>query len=182
MQTRLFFLVAAGLLVGATLKMVKTRLGEGVQVSLPGDFVEMSPEDVALRYPSVRKPLGAFTNPDRTVDFSVNISATQWPDGDLEMAQKFFKSGLLNLFDRVDFYSEGIREIRGKKFIYFEMESRINGSRRTEGDNEPVIRYTYIQYFVERDKALVFTYQCPTRLTEEKKREAHAIMKSISIK
>ncbi len=179
----MYFLVAAGVLIsGAASRMIKFRLAEGIQVSLPNDFVEMTQEDIALRYPSVRKPIGAYTNPERTVDFSVNLSATQWPDDNLEMAQRFFKSGLLNLFDRVDFYAEGIRESRGKKFIYFEFESRINGARRTEGDNEPVIRYTYIQYLIEKDRAIVFSYQCPSGLTEERKDQAMAIMKSVHVK
>jgi hypothetical protein len=79
--------------------------------------------DFSQRYPSVRKPIGAYTNPDHEVDFSVNISATSWPDTNLEMAQKFFKSGVMNMFDRVEILSEGIHEVNGRKLIYLEFET-----------------------------------------------------------
>ena len=67
--------------------------------------------DFTQRYPSVRAPLAAYTDEDRLVDFSVNISATQWPDTDLELAQKFFKAGVVNMFDRVEMIKEGIYEV-----------------------------------------------------------------------
>ena len=57
-------------------KWVKTRLPDGVTVSVPEELAAMTVEDMAQRFPSVRAPLGAFTDVDRVVDFSVNISAT----------------------------------------------------------------------------------------------------------
>src|SRR5258708_1290562 len=92
-------------------KLVKTKVADGITVSLPADFYLMPPDDVAQRFPSVRAPLGAYTNQDRVVDFSANISATQWPDADLEIARQFFKSGLMNLYDKVDVIEEGIQVV-----------------------------------------------------------------------
>lgn len=180
------FKTATGLLLLAMMsltpaKWVKTRLADGITVSVPDQLVPMTPEDMAQRFPSVRAPLGAFTNVDRLADFSVNISATTWPDGDVELAKKFFKSSLQNLYDRVDFLGEGIQTIRKKKFIYFEFESRISGDRRRQELNEPVMKYTYICYLVQKDRTLVFTFSCPSALREEWQPLAHEMMKRIRV-
>ena len=111
-------------------KLIKTKVATGISVSLPPELYPMAPDDLAQRYPSVRAPLGAYTDKDRAVDFSVNISATKWPDTDAELAQKFFKSGLLNLYDKVDMITEGTQVLHKRKFVFFEFESRISGDRR----------------------------------------------------
>lgn len=150
--------------------------------SIPENFKPMDEMDFTQRYPSVRAPLAAFTNEDREVDFSVNISATQWPDGDLTVASKFFRVGLTNLFDKVDFISEGIHEVHGKKFVYFEIESRMNGNKMNEGARAPILKYTYIQYLVEKERTLVFTFSCPSRVKQDWQDTAASMMKSVKIK
>ncbi len=142
----------------------------------------MTPEDIIQRYPSVRAPIAAFTNGNRTSDFSVNTSATQWPDENTELAQKFFKAGITNLYDRVDFIDQGIHIVNKKKFIFFEFESRVNGNRMKEGEQSAVFRYTYIQYMVEKDKALVFSFNCPRDQRSEWQPTVRAMMKSIKVK
>lgn len=166
----------------APAKWMKTRLPDGVTVSVPDLLVPMTPEDMAQRFPSVRAPLGAFTNAERLADFSVNISATNWPDADVELASKFFKSGLQNLYDRVEFIDEGIHTLHKKKFIYFEFESRISGDRRKQGFQDAVLKYTYIQYLIQKDRTLVFTFSCPKDLQQEWQPLAHEMMKRISVK
>lgn len=163
-------------------KLVKTKVADGITVSLPAELLPMTPEDMAQRYPSVRAPLGAFTNVDRVIDFSVNISATSWPDGNAEMAQQFFKSSLYNLYDRVDMVSEGTQVIRKKKFFFFEFESRINGDRRKQGYQDPVLRYTYVQYLVQPKRTLVFSFSCPKGMMEDWEPTAREIMKSVRVR
>jgi hypothetical protein len=165
----------------ASIKLVKTKVTDGIIASIPKDFKPMDDLDFSQRYPSVRKPLAAFTNADREVDFSVNISATQWPDGDLEIAGKFFKSSVINMFDNVEMISEGIQEIHGRKFVYFEFESRVKGDRTKLEFKEPVLNYTYIQYLVEPGRTLVFSFNCPKRLKDEWQPTAHKMMKSIKL-
>jgi hypothetical protein len=112
----------------------------------------------------------------------VNISATQWVQKDIEMAAQFFKSGIYNLYDRVDIISSGIQTINKKKFIFYEFESRINGNRMKESDRQPVLRYTYIQYYIEKGRTLVFAFNCPRDQRAKWQASAHAIMKSIKVK
>jgi hypothetical protein len=162
-------------------KLVKTKVAEGITVSVPEGWRPMDGLDFTERYPSVRAPLAAFTNEERLVDFSVNISATRWPDTDLLLAQKFFKSSISNMFDRVQMIDEGIQEVHGKKFIYFEFESRVNGNKMKEGFTDPILKYSYIQYYLESKRTLVFSFNCPKREKEVWQSSAQAIMKSIRI-
>jgi hypothetical protein len=183
----LFYTFLLGLLVlfsfgFAVNKSVKTKITEGIVVTLPDQFFPMTPEDITQRFPSVRAPLGAYTTEDRVIDFSVNISATQWPDTDLEMSQKFFKAGIYNLYDKVEMVSEGIQDIHKKKFIFFEFDSRTNPERRVEGNSSPLLKYTYIQYLIEPKRTLVFTFSCPRENKPEWQEKAHEIMKSIRVK
>lgn len=163
-------------------KLVKVKISSNITVMLPEDFVPMGDLDFSQRYPSVRKPIGAYTNPDHEVDFSVNISATSWPDTNLEMAQRFFKSGVMNMFDRVEILSEGIHEVNGKKLIYLEVESRIKGDQSTLGNSEPILKYAYLQYWIEGSRTLVFSFNCPARLKSDWQETAEKIMKSVKIK
>jgi hypothetical protein len=174
--------VSIFLLSMAPAKLVKTKVAEGITVSLPKSLAMMTPEDIVQRYPSVRSPLAAYTDINRTADFSVNVSATQWPDGNVEVAKKFFKAGIANLYDRVDFITEGVQIIHKKKYIFFEFESRVNGNKMTLGEQAPVYRYTYIQYLIEKDKALVFSFNCPKDLRQDWQPTVHAIMKSVKVK
>jgi hypothetical protein len=159
-------------------KLIKTKVAEGIVISLPAELQPMAEDDIILRYPSV----AAYTDVNRTLDFSVNISATQWPDTDLEIAKKFFKSSITNLFDRVDIIEEGIHTVHKKKFIFFEFESRVNGNKMTLGEQQPVFRYTYIQYLIEPGRTLVISFNCPKALREDWQENVRAMMKSVKVK
>jgi hypothetical protein len=182
MRKLVFFGALALLSFTTSQKLVKTKVSDDITVMIPKNFRPMDDLDFSQRYPSVRKPIAAFTNQEREVDFSVNISATQWPDGDLEIAKKFFKSSLMNMFDRVEMFEEGIHEVHGKKFVFFEFESRVKGDRMKMELSEPVLNYTYIQYLVEPGRTLVFSFNCPRRIREDWQGTAGKIMKSIYVK
>jgi hypothetical protein len=182
MRTLALLIVVFPLISMAPAKLVKTKVAEGITVSLPPDLYAMTPEDIGQRFPSVRAPLAAYTNQDRVVDFSVNVSATQWPDANVEIAQKFFKAALFNLYDKVDLIEEGIHTVHKKKYIYFEFESRINSNKRVEGGTEPILKYTYIQYLVQPGRTLVFTFSCPRAVREEWQETARGVMKTVKVK
>ena len=182
MPKGLFLIVVIGLLAFDQPKLMKTKVTEGITVSIPQGWRPMDTMDFTERYPSVRAPLASYTNEERMVDFSVNISATQWPDTDVEIAREFFKASLTSMFDRMEIVSEGIHEVKGKKFVYFEFKSRVNGTRQDESLRDPVLRYTYIQYLIEPGKTLVFSFNCPQRLMQDWQPTARAMMKSIKVK
>ena len=169
-------------MVLAQQKLVKVKVNENLTVMVPKDWQPMDEMDVAQRYPSVRAPLVAYTNYERVADFSVNISATQWPDDNVELAKEFFKAGLVNMFDKVEMIDEGVHDISGKKYIFFEFESRVNGNRSQEELREPVLRYTYIQYLIQPGQALVFSFSCPRRMKEDWQATARTMMKGVKVK
>jgi hypothetical protein len=164
------------------IKLSRVKVTDEISVMLPRDFRPMDDLDLLQRYPSVRRPIAAFTNPERLVDYSINISASQWPDANLDMAQKFFKASLMNMFDSVDLLDEGIQEVHDKRFIFFEFESRVRGQARSLGNQDPVLNYTYIQYLVEPGRTLVFSFTCPRRLRMDWQETAQKMMKSVKIK
>ena len=163
-------------------KWVKTKISTDITVMLPEQFSAMTPEDLIQRYPSVRTPLRAYTDPDRLADFSVNISATRWPDGNIDFAKSFFKSSVLNMYDRVDMMGEGITELHKKKFIYFEFRSRLNPAKRDLSAQDALVRYTYIMYLVEPERTLVFSFSCTRDVEEIWQPVARDIMKSVRVK
>jgi len=163
-------------------KLVKVKIKEDITVMLPEDLKPMTEDDMVQRFPSVRAPLGAFTDQNRQADFTVNVSATQWPDGDLKVAGQFFKSGITNLYDKVYFISEGTQEIHGKTYIFFEFESRVNGTKSKLGEQEPVVKYSFVQYLVEPKRTLVFSFSCVKPVMPQWQKQAHAVMKSLRVK
>lgn len=163
-------------------KMVKTKVTDNITISLPQNFYAMSEQDIAQRYPSVRKPIGAYTNDARLVDLSVNVSATRWREQDVEMAKDFFKASLFNLYDKVDLIQEDIKTINKKQFIVFEFESRINGDQFSLDKKNPVRTYTYIQYLIMKGKTIVFSFNCPIHLKDKWQPVAPEIMNSIKVK
>jgi hypothetical protein len=177
-----FLLVIALLFSFAPERLVKTKVTDDLTVLIPKSFKPMDDLDFSQRYPSVRKPIAAYTNEAREVDFSINISATQWPDANVEVARKFFKAGVLNMFDGVEMIEEGTHKVGNKELIYFEFESRIKGERSKMELRDPVLGYTYIQYLVEPGRTLVFSFNCPRRIREEWQTTARKMMKGVKIK
>ena len=163
-------------------KLVKTKVTNGISVRLPKELAPMTPEDIVQRYPSVRAPLCAYTNPDRLVDFAANVSATQWPDGDVVFAQKFFKATIMAMYDKVDILSEGFVTLNKKKFFFFEFDSRLNADRKQVATQDALMKYTYIMYLVHPTRTLVFSFNCTKDQKEEWQETAKAIMLSINVR
>ena len=103
-------------------------------------------------------------------------------DVDLDVARQFFKAGLMNLYDKVDIIAEGIHVVNKKKYIFFEFESYVKGNKRQLGSDDPIFRYTYIQYLVQPKRTLVFTFTSPKDQREEWQGIARAMMRSVKVK
>lgn len=75
MKKILVFLSVVSLFGFTPDKLIKTKVAEGITISLPPELSPMTPDDIVQRYPSVRAPLAAYTDLNRTLDFSVNVSS-----------------------------------------------------------------------------------------------------------
>ena len=86
------------------------------------------------------------------------------------------------MFDRVEMIEKGIREVNGKRFIFFEFESRVHGARQQLGLTDPVLRYSCIQYLIQPQRTLVFSFNAPRRDRQKWEAVAEAMMKSVRVK
>ena len=151
-------------------KMAKMKITEGVSASLPKDFVAMSDDDIAQKYPSTKKPLAMFTSLDRTVDFGLNVSKSTL-GGDYPVLQKLYKATLYDLYSDIKFIQEGITNINGRDFIVFEFTSAADGNRK----------YTYLQYTAIANRVYIFNFTCGAEKKEIWQPIAKLIMNSINM-
>lgn len=182
MPRKILILIPFLLLSFDQTRLTKVKVTPDITIFVPKDWRPMDGLDFSERYPSVRAPLAAYTNANRTADFSVNISATRWPDTDLDIARAFFKASIANMFDRVNFIDEGVREVRGQQFVYFVFESRMDGRRNDLSNRTPVMKYSCIQYLIQPTRTLVFSFHCDRREREFYEELAETMMERIRIK
>ncbi|MEO1054178.1 MAG: hypothetical protein AAFX87_26300 [Bacteroidota bacterium] len=158
----------------------RVAVADGISVVLPKRFQPMTESDIVLKYPSVRQPLAAYTSEDRLADFNVNISATQWNPSDIAIAKDFFKASVVNLYDKVSFLQDEIKEVNGKQFVTFELETLSRGDRARNKASER--RYVYVQYTIMKGKTLVFSFNCPLQMKDDWYDPVHKMMESVKIK
>jgi hypothetical protein len=182
MQKILLLIILIGLMSFDEPKLKKREVSEGITMLVPIDWRQMDGLDFSERFPSVRAPLAAYSDANREMALSVNISATQWPDEDAEIARDFFKSSIYNTFDRIEMIDQGVYEANKHKFVFFEFESTVKGDKSVLGQEGSIMNYSYIQYMIGGDRALVFSFHCPKRLRQEWQEPAGKIMKSIKVK
>ena len=181
MRKIVFLVLLSGLMSFDQPKLVKKQVSDGITMLVPNNWLPMDGMDFMERFPSVRAPLAAYTDENRELAISVNLSATQWESADLAIARDFFKSSIYNTFDRIEMIDEGIHEVNGKKFVFFEFESTVKGKKEVLGQQESILNYAYIQYLVGVDRTLVFSFHCPRRLRQEWQPTARKIMGSVKV-
>ena len=158
-----FPVLLAALSSNAQPAMVKTKIGEEMTLSLPEDLIPMTDEDFSMKFISPKKPIAAYTNHQRVVEFSINASNTSWQENDLELMKSFYKSSILSLYDQVKFIKEDIQDINKKKFIVFEFTSHVKGDNSSLANQRGVKKYTYIQYAIKNSKTILLNFSCPAR-------------------
>ncbi|MFN8416733.1 MAG: hypothetical protein U0U66_10415 [Cytophagaceae bacterium] len=123
-------ILCSALLFSATtpVKYVTVKMVDGVWSSMPKDFVVMSDDDVAKKYPSTKKPVAMYTNLDRTVDYGLNISKSKWGGADLKLLKDIYKSTILQSYDTVTFIKEDIVEVNGRPYIRYEFDATFDGN------------------------------------------------------
>ena len=163
----LLFLVVSS--VAISQKLTYFKLIEGAKVKLPSDFTPMTDDDLALRYPSTKKPLAMYTSVDKNADFGLNISKTVWPESDLKILQKIYKSTILEMYNKVAFTKEEIMTIDKQSFIAFEFTSEVENHKK----------YSYVLYKVVKNHVYIFNYTCSQRVQEKWQPLAQQIVSSI---
>lgn len=150
----------------------KYQLAEGISAKLPSDFLPMSDEDIATKYPSTKKPLAMFTTMDRMVDFGLNVTKSNWAGRDLNLLKDIYKSTLFTLYGEVNILTEEIRAVNKQNFIILEFTSKADHTRK----------YTFLQYGIFNHKVYIFNFTCAERDKEKWRPVAQDIMSSIKVK
>lgn len=163
-------------------KLVKTKLTKEITVYLPTDFTPMTDDDLANKYFTYRKPTAMYTNPDRVVDFGLNITETRWRQEDLALLQKFYKSGIAKMYTNVSFIQDTISTINDRNYVVFEFVSELkddeaNAAQRGSAEKH----YSYMQYTVKNNKVHVFNFTCPSQIRSKWQETAREIMQTIKI-
>ncbi|TGE21125.1 hypothetical protein [Hymenobacter metallicola] len=174
-------LVVALLTAFAGPKLTKTPVGKNITIGVPAGFTPLPDDGIAAKYPAARRPLAVFTNPSGRVDLSVAQKPTTFTDRDYGLLLKIYKSSIQNMYSKVEFLSEDIRTINKRDFIALEFVSSVADNKR--GSNlAPIRRYQFVQYAIQGDQLVVFTFNCPAEEQPQWRPTAQALMQTITMK
>jgi hypothetical protein len=152
-------------------KLTQTKLVDGISIGLPKEFYVMSDDDIAIKYPSTKKPLAMYTNIDRVVDFGLNVTKSKIPGTDLSVLKDFYKATILETYDKVSFIQDTIHTVNGKRLIAFEFVSTSDGIKK----------YSFFQYALVNGFIYIFNYTLPETLKDQWQPTVKASMNTIRI-
>ncbi|KAA5547559.1 hypothetical protein [Adhaeribacter rhizoryzae] len=162
-------------------KFKTVNITKEISVTLPQDFGVMPDDVIATKYPSPRKPLAAYTSPNRLVDFVVTERPSMFHKDDLKMVQQFYKTSINSKYSDVKFIREEISKIKKQDFVIFEFTSTVRDEDRKTNRLAPIRRYTIVQYAVYNEKLYIFTINVPIDLKPAWEKSATQIMESIKV-
>ncbi|GAA4009883.1 hypothetical protein GCM10022408_22560 [Hymenobacter fastidiosus] len=162
-------------------KLTKTAITKGMTIGIPAGFVPLPDDGIAAKYPAARRPLAVFTDPSGRIDFSVAQKPTTFNDRDYGLLLKIYKASIQNMYSKVQFLAEDIRTVNKRDFVVLEFVSTVNDTRRG-GNLSPIRRYQLVQYAIQTDQLLVFTFNCPADEQAKWQPTAQAVMQSIIMK
>jgi hypothetical protein len=184
------FLILLGLSMLSldTPKLSKRKIYDGVSVLMPEDWVVMSDNDIATRYPSTKKPLSVYMSADTKADFNMNNTKAKFAGQDAKMLHEIYKATIMETYDtstvgeddpfRSDrvkksfkFLSDGVRTINKKEYAYFEYTSEFGSIKK----------YNYIMYAPHKKHVLIFNFTCDLRAMNVYQPVAQAMMNSVKV-
>jgi len=153
-------------------KFKRISITKGISVKLPQDFMQMSDNDIAQKYPSTKKPLAMYTRMDRMVDFGLNVTKANWAGNNLNVLKEIYKTTLYTLYKEVSISKDEVKIINKNNFVILEFTSLADETRK----------YTYIQYGVFNNRIYIFNFTCPAQLKDKLQPVAEQIMHSIKVR
>lgn len=163
-------------------RLKKTKINRELSLSVPASLMTMSDGQRIQKYVSNREPIAMYTSGDGMVDFGINVNSSNWTTGDYDILRQFYRSGILNLYDDVDFYRDTIQYINDRPYISFEFRGTLYAKEDSFRSNQSLSKYVYISYTLKDEKVLLFNFSAPYALRHEWRPVADEIMQSIEIK
>ena len=178
----LFTFCLIGIVKGQDHSLKKTKITKQISVSIPTNLLPMTEGQRIQKYVSNREPIAMYTSVDGYTDFGINVNSSNWNTGDYDVLRKFYRSGILNLYDDVDFYRDTVQYFSDRPFITFEFRGSLYGKEDSFRRNQSVNKYVYIAYTLREDRVLLFNLSTSYALRNEWRKTAHDMMQSIKIK
>lgn len=147
-------------------KYSRKRIGEGVTLLIPNNFVEMSDEEIATKYFTPKRPLAIFRSPDRKAEIGVNSSIFEWgeigleSEMNMELLKGFYKGAIANSFyEKIKFLNEGeIVSIGDREGVIFEFIGAIPEDPNAIINQGGKSRYHQVLYSVYGGKVLIVNF------------------------
>lgn len=177
----LLFILIAFQSVSQTYSTVKVGPEEKISFKIPSSMTSMTDQDRMSKIYSSKVPLAMYADDNQEATFGVNYNTMQWTERDTEMIHGFYEASINNLFDKVTFTKNEIKEINGKDFIIFEFIGEIQDDNVFSAKSSPK-SYSYIVYTSWKDQVLLFNFSCKARLSNQWNGVAKEIIESIKIK
>ena len=95
------------------------------------------------------------------------------------MMAEFDKASIADLYDKVTILSEGIKEVNGHRFVFFEFTSIVYPENEYQ---DSVKKYTYIMYALTNGTTYVIDFSCPRSMQDEWRLTAQQMMEAIKLK
>ncbi len=163
-------------------QLKKTKISDHISVNLPENFRQVGEQELSEKYVSTRPPIALYTSQDGLVDFSVNLSATQWQHFDLPLVKDFYKASLSTLYSELKMIKEEVVEVNKHQMAIFEFIGTVAGEETAVRRTNAISKYTYIAYALVNGKVVVCTLTAPAKLQQSWAPVAEEMMNTIRIK
>ena len=177
-----FLIFNSMMLFSQELPLKKVKISKELTMSLPEELQPMTGQERRQKYVSDREPIAMYTNQDGTVDFGINQNSSSWSSSDYGVLRDFYRAGILNLYDEVDFYQDTLKEINGRAYIVFEFRGIVYGKEESFKGTQALSKYIHIMYTLKDDRVLLFNFSAPYSQRRRWDRTVALMMNSIQIK
>jgi hypothetical protein len=193
--------IGIGLFIGLcaftlSMKLKKVKAG-GVSMQVPAAFELLDEQTKNGEYSGKNAPIAVYRSPRdksaitiyQTAD-SVRVKTIKYQkqqgrnvefERDLQMEYAFKKSGFSGKFKEINFIDDGIKDINGKDFIYFEFDGVIEATDRMGRQSFTKI-YNYMLYTYEKDNIYSISFICNDNLKDDYQEIIRKAMQTVKVK
>lgn len=179
-----------------TMKLKKVKVGN-VALQVPEAFQELDEQTKAGEYSGKNAPIAVYQSPRdksaiaiyhtadsiraKTIQYQKEKGANLNFKRDLQMEYAFKKSSFSGKFKEINFIQDGITNINGKEFIFFEFEGVIEGTSKSGKPIETKL-YNYMLYTYLKENIYSVSFICGGQLKSDYQESIRKVMKTVKIK
>lgn len=96
----------------------------GVSFDAPEGYTELTPSEIASKYPSNRAPAFVVGNVRRTTNIAYDLKQNALPADKLPEVKAFFEAMFERIIPGIEWKQKKLIDMQGQQWIYLEMTSR----------------------------------------------------------